>query len=122
MNILVLNPGGNSLKAEIVSCSASQQYAFEGKTLLSITIEGIGKDAELSRMDDKKVLSTEKISAADYGAAAQAPADMVRCPCQWCRVEPRRSRCHRRAGGSWRPRICSPSTYRCRGGSEDRSP
>ena len=72
MNILVLNPGGNSLKAEIVSCRASQQYAFEGKTLLSVTIEGIGKDAGLSRMDDKKTLNTEKISAANYGAAAQA--------------------------------------------------
>jgi acetate kinase len=72
MKILVLNPGGNSLKAEIVFCDPSHRYAFEGKTLVSITIEGIGKEAELSQMDDKKAVSSEKVSAADYSDATEA--------------------------------------------------
>jgi acetate kinase len=77
MQVLVLNPGGNSLKAEIVRCGNQQRYGFEGETLLSVTIEGIGKYAELSRMDDKKTLGKEPISAADYGEAAAALL-------QWC--------------------------------------
>ena len=30
MNVLVMNPGGNSLKVEVVSCSPTQQFASEG--------------------------------------------------------------------------------------------
>jgi acetate kinase len=35
MNILVLNPGGNSLKIDIVDCESSQRYAFEARKLIS---------------------------------------------------------------------------------------
>jgi acetate kinase len=77
MNILVINPGGNSLKAEIVSCEPSQQYAFEGKTLLSVSVEGIGKEAVLSVLENKKAIATEPIKAADYGEAAK---ELLR----WC--------------------------------------
>jgi acetate kinase len=69
MNILVINPGGNSLKAEIVCCQKTQRYAFEGKSLLSVSIEGIGKDAEISRNEGKKVVHSEPIKVADYGDA-----------------------------------------------------
>lgn len=69
MNILVINPGGNSLKAEIVSCQKSQRYAFEGKSLLSVGIEGIGKDARISRYKSKKLVHSEAIQAADNGDA-----------------------------------------------------
>ena len=69
MNILVINPGGNSLKAEIVSCRKTQRYALEGKSLLSVGIEGIGKDARISRYERKKVVHSEAIQAADYGDA-----------------------------------------------------
>ncbi len=31
MNVLVMNPGGNSLKVELVSCSPVQQFAFRGQ-------------------------------------------------------------------------------------------
>jgi hypothetical protein len=40
--------GGNSLKVELISCSPSQQFAFEGRKLLSLAVEGIGKDPRLS--------------------------------------------------------------------------
>jgi acetate kinase len=70
MNVLVMNPGGNSLKAEVVSCSPTQAYAFEGKKLVSVILEGIGKDPCLSVMDGKKISSTEPMRAKDYGEAA----------------------------------------------------
>ncbi len=72
MNILVINPGGNSLKAEIVSCQKTQRYAFEGKSLLSVGIEGVGKDARISQYEGKKVAHSETIHAADYGDAVSS--------------------------------------------------
>jgi acetate kinase len=77
MKILVINPGGNSLKAEIVSCQKTQRYAFEGKSLLSVGIEGIGKDGQISRYEGKKVVLSEAIQAADYG-------DAVLSLFKWC--------------------------------------
>src|ERR1700733_10443599 len=70
MNVLVMNPGGNSLKVELVSCSPAQQFAFEGSKLLSLAVEGIGKDPRLSVLQGKKVTHSEAIEARDYGAAA----------------------------------------------------
>jgi acetate kinase len=72
MIILVFNPGGNSLKAEIVECHAEQQYAFEGHTLLSISIEGIGKTPEISLMKGKEKTATEPIPAKNYEQAADS--------------------------------------------------
>ena len=70
MNILALNPGGNSLKAELVQCRAEQRYAFEGRSLLSVSIEGIGSKTELSVLNGKEKATTEQIAAEDYEQAA----------------------------------------------------
>jgi acetate kinase len=70
MNVLVMNPGGNSLKVEIVSCSPTQQLASVGKKLVSLILEGIGKTPYLSVLDGKNPSHTEPISAKDYGEAA----------------------------------------------------
>jgi acetate kinase len=71
MNVLVMNPGGNSLKVELVACSAAQRFAFEGRKLVSVAVEGIGKEKpRLSVFDGKKVTQSELIEARDYGAAA----------------------------------------------------
>jgi acetate kinase len=70
MNVLVMNPGGNSLKVEIVSCSATQQYAFEGTKLISLILEGIGKKPCLSILDGKNPSQTEPISAKNESEAA----------------------------------------------------
>jgi acetate kinase len=70
MNVLVMNPGGNSLKVELISCSPGQQFAFEGSKLLSLTVEGIGKKPCLSVSRGKEVTHSEEIEAKDYGAAA----------------------------------------------------
>ena len=63
MNILSLNPGGNSLKIEFVQCRAEQRYAFEGRPLLSASIEGIGKTAEISTLEGKE----NSLHRADHG-------------------------------------------------------
>jgi acetate kinase len=70
MNVLVTNPGGNSLKVEIVSCSPTQKLASEGKRLVSLILEGIGKKPCLSVLNGKNPSHTEPIEAKDYGQAA----------------------------------------------------
>jgi acetate kinase len=70
MNVLVMNPGGNSLKVDVVSCSPSQQFAFEGSKLVSLILEGIGKTPCLSVLQGKAPVHTEPIAAQDYGEAA----------------------------------------------------
>src|ERR1700677_1765833 len=72
MNILFLNPGGNSLKAELVRCDPQQRHAFEGTKLLSASIEGIGKKPALSRLEKKKVVSSEPIAASNYAQATES--------------------------------------------------
>ncbi len=71
MNVLVFNPGGNSLKAEIVSCQASQRYAFEGTERVSVIVEGIGKEPTLARFRGKEQEPGEAIEAENYAQAAR---------------------------------------------------
>jgi acetate kinase len=66
-----MNPGGNSLKAEVIFCSPTQTQAFEGEKRVSVILEGIGKDPCLSVMDGKKISHTQQIQAKDYGEAAE---------------------------------------------------
>lgn len=70
MNILVLNPGGNSLKADLIQCHAGQRYAFEGKQLFSVAIEDIGKNPQLSILQNKKKTATQPAHAGNYEQAA----------------------------------------------------
>ena len=70
MNVLVMNPGGNSLKVEVVSCSPTQQFASQGKKLVSVFLEGIGKEPSLSVLRGKETTHTEPMQAKDYGEAA----------------------------------------------------
>lgn len=72
MNILVFNPGGNSLKASLVQCHSGQQYAFEAKALFSVAIDDIGHDAQLSTFKDKKKTATESVTAQSYEEAAES--------------------------------------------------
>jgi acetate kinase len=69
MNVLVLNPGSNSLKAQFVRCGEGQRHAHEAEALLSVMIERIGQEAELAVMQDKKKTARESISAANFREA-----------------------------------------------------
>lgn len=78
MNILVLNPGGNSLKIELVSCGPEQHYAFEVSKLISVSIEGIGKRPRPSRLERKQSVYSESIQAEDYASATESFSELVR--------------------------------------------
>ena len=53
-----------------MSCSPTQQLASEGKKLISLILEGIGKKPCLSILDGKNPSHTEPMEAKDYGQAA----------------------------------------------------
>ena len=72
MNILVLNPGGNSLKAEVIGFDQKQSHAFMGTKLLSVGIDGIGRDQTFTQYKGKKAVSNEPIAARDYEQAAES--------------------------------------------------
>ena len=78
MNVLVMNPGGNSLKAEVVFCAPGQANASNGKKLAALTIEGIGKEPCLSILNGKAITHTETVQAKDYGEAATTILDWLK--------------------------------------------
>lgn len=70
MNILVFNPGSNSLKAGIVACQPGQRAASAGIKLVEIIVEGIGKQAKLSVYDGKTLTESQSLEAPDFNYAA----------------------------------------------------
>ena len=70
MKILTINPGGNSIKAQLIECEPHQQYAFQGRKLLSITIEDIGKDPSIFGTIGPIEIKRETVKAAGYADAA----------------------------------------------------
>lgn len=66
MNVLVLNPGSNSLKAGIVRCEPRQRSASEGAADVEVIVEGIGKEAKLSLYQGKKIASSEAIKGGSF--------------------------------------------------------
>ncbi len=75
MNVLVFNPGSNSLKAGIVRCPAAQSPASSGEKLVEVIVEGIGKDPRLSVYRGKSIAHSEPIQARDF---ADASASILR--------------------------------------------
>jgi acetate kinase len=72
MNVLVFNPGSNSLKAGIVACDPREQSAGDGSKLVEIILEGISKDPTLSVYNGKKIANSAPVRAEDFQEAAQA--------------------------------------------------
>jgi acetate kinase len=70
MNVFVINPGGNSLKAEVVSCESAEESASDAHYLKSVIVEGIGKEGRLSEYNGKAIARSEPIEAPDYNTAA----------------------------------------------------
>jgi acetate kinase len=70
MNVLVINPGGNSLKAEVVRCDPGEKSASDAHYLKSVIVEGIGKEGKLSEYSGKAIAHSEPIEAPDYKTAA----------------------------------------------------
>jgi hypothetical protein len=55
MKVLVFNPGGNSLKAGIVSCEPEEQSASYALKTIEVIVEGIGKQATLGVYHGKEI-------------------------------------------------------------------
>jgi acetate kinase len=72
MNVLVFNPGSNSLKAGIVSCDSAHQSASAQTKLVEIIVEGIGKEPRLSVYRGKAIAHFEPIAAQDFEDAASS--------------------------------------------------
>ena len=70
MDVLVFNPGSNSLKAGIVRCSPAQPSASAATKLVEVIVEGIGKDPKLSLYHGKSVAHSEPLPARDFHEAA----------------------------------------------------
>ena len=71
MNVLVLNPGGNSLKVELISCSPGQQFAFRRQQAAEPDPGRHREKTILIRIaQGKKIEHTEPMQAKDYGEAA----------------------------------------------------
>jgi acetate kinase len=77
MQVLVFNPGGNSLKAAVVDCDPGERSASDATERTSLSIEGIGKDAKLLRAPGKPDAGSEPVEAKTYGSAAERILDWL---------------------------------------------
>ncbi len=75
---LVLNPGSNSLKFEVVEFTPGSRLASGGRKLASATLDDVGKAAKLSIFHDRKVVHTEPREAADMQAAVREAVAWLR--------------------------------------------
>ena len=72
MDVLVFNPGSNSLKAGIVACRNPQSSASDGTSLIEVIVEGIGNEPRLSVYSGKSIAHTEVLQARNFGEASAA--------------------------------------------------
>jgi acetate kinase len=70
INVLVFNPGSNSLKFEIITCSSPEDKLVRGEKLLSGVVEPIGPRAQFSILDGRRKCEAEDFPATDHGDAA----------------------------------------------------
>ena len=72
--ILTLNPGSNSLKADVVEVRPEQRYGCESLTHTSAMVEKIGKDepATFSRIQGRETAESHNVQANDFTDATGA--------------------------------------------------
>ena len=78
--ILVLNPGSNSLKADVVEVRAEQRFGCESLTRTSAMVENIGKDkpATFSRMEGRETAESHDVDAKSFTDATGELLDWLR--------------------------------------------
>ncbi len=66
--ILTLNPGSNSLKADVVEVRSGQRYGCESETRTGASIENIGKTkpATFSRMQGRETAESHEVEAQSF--------------------------------------------------------
>jgi acetate kinase len=78
--ILVLNPGSNSLKADVVEVRAEQRFGCESLTRTSAMVENIGKNkqATFSRMRGRETAESHDVDATSFTYATGELLDWLR--------------------------------------------
>jgi acetate kinase len=78
--ILTLNPGSNSLKADVVEVRAEQRYGCESLTLTGAAIENIGKDrpATFSHMRGRETAESHDVQAKNFTDATGVLLEWLR--------------------------------------------
>jgi acetate kinase len=78
--ILTLNPGSNSLKADVVEVRAEQRFGCESLTHTSAAIENIAKDkpATFSRMQGRETAESHDVDANSFTDATGVLLDWLR--------------------------------------------
>ncbi|HEY1647855.1 MAG TPA: acetate/propionate family kinase [Terracidiphilus sp.] len=77
MNVLVFNPGSNSLKAGIVACGEKQRSASDGEKQVEVILEEIGGEAKLSLYNGKKIASSTPVRGGSFEEAARSILDWL---------------------------------------------
>jgi acetate kinase len=78
--ILTLNPGSNSLKADVVEVRAEQRFGCESRIHTSAAIENIAKDkpATFSRMKGRETAESHDVEAANFTDATGVLLEWLR--------------------------------------------
>lgn len=76
--VLALNPGSNSLKFDLVETRPDQQAASEAEVVVSVILDGIGKDAKLVVGSTTDPSDAQPVDAADMPAAVRAALAWLR--------------------------------------------
>jgi acetate kinase len=78
--ILTLNPGSNSLKADVVEVRAAQRFGCESQPLTSAMVENIGRDkpATFSRMEGRETAESHDVEATSFMDATGVLLDWLR--------------------------------------------
>ena len=77
--ILTLNPGSNSLKADVVEVRADQRFGCQSHTRTSVMVENIGKDkpATFSRMRGRETAESHDVQAKSFTDATGVLLDWL---------------------------------------------
>jgi acetate kinase len=78
--ILTLNPGSNSLKADVIEVAQGQRFGCQGTTRAAAMVENIGKPrpASFSRVEGRESVDEREVEARDFTAAAAVLLDWLR--------------------------------------------
>lgn len=71
MNVLVFNAGSASLKFELIRADSDNPDLNQLHKVITGSIEHIGGDTVISKLEDKKVIDKQHINASDYSTATQ---------------------------------------------------
>lgn len=78
--ILTLNPGSNSLKADVIEVADGQRFGCQSETRTGALVENIGKEnpATFARVQGRESVDAREVEAKDFTAATAVLMDWLR--------------------------------------------